>query len=52
MDQGELYDIRGQLFNLRVVENMPNEIEKELQDILEKEKRQREAQNAGTSVRS
>jgi hypothetical protein len=51
----ELYDVRGQLHNLRVVLNLPNEVEKQLQIILQREKDQREMERLNgisTSVRS
>jgi hypothetical protein len=52
----ELDDLNGQLFNLRVVEQIPQQIERELQRILEREKQNtelKELQNARSAgVRS
>jgi len=47
----ELYDLQGQLYMIRIVENLPNEIEAELQKLLKREEMQRELKET-TSART
>jgi hypothetical protein len=42
LSKEELIDIQGQLHNLFVIENIPLQIERELQTLLEREEHQRE----------
>ena len=46
----ELCDIKGQLHLLKVIEFMPEEVEKELQSLLEREKQTRELRSIQDGV--
>ena len=38
----ELYDIQGQLYILKIIDNLPKDVDNQLQSLLEQEDRKRE----------